>query len=236
MSFFISLGITVLAMVVIMFLQLRPGVFMLFSHYTRGKFSRARASDLSIFFILGAEAASACIFLCSYYLTNLFFLYSFRPETSFFAWVAVGVLIALAIASIFCYFRPGPGTRLFISRASARALDTHARGAKSRSDAFILGAMSGMCELVFALPLYIIASVELIELSVSPTPTYLLMLLFIIAPILPLFVIRWRFASRHNLAELQRSRVRSKSFIRILLPICYLTIAILIIYFRITAS
>ena len=191
---------------------------------------------MTLFFILGAETAGACLFLCSYYIANLLFFYHFRPEASFFAWFIAGILIALSIVSIFCYFRHGSGTKIFISRKSAKNLDIHARSAKSRSDAFVLGAFSGICELPFTLPLYIITSIEIIEMTVEFFPSNLLTLLYIIVPAIPLFIIRWRFKAGHNLADIQKSRVKDKNFTRIILSFSYFAIAVLFIYFRILAS
>ena len=57
--------------------------------------------------------------------------------------------------SIFCYFRRGRGTSLFISRSLASRIDTLARSAKSRSDSFALGAFSVLPELPFTFPLFI---------------------------------------------------------------------------------
>lgn len=220
-------------MIIIAFLQLQPGIFSLSCHYLYGKYSKARASDLILFFILGVEVTSACLFLCSYYITNLFFFYQFRPETGVFAWIMVGIFTALALFSLFCYFRPGPGTSLFISRKAAKTLDSHARNIKSRSDAFVLGCFSGFYELVFTIPLYIVTSAEIMEMTVKFSPSHLLTLLYIIIPTLPLFIIRWKYRSGHNLANIQKSRVRDKNFVRFILSISYLSIAILIISFRI---
>ncbi len=236
MSFFVSLGIVFIAMLIMACLQLQPGVFLLFYHYASGKYSKSRTSDMSIFFILGAETAAACLFLCSYYIANLLFFYQFRPETSFFAWVLVGMLMAMALMSFLCYFRPGSGTRLFIPRKCASNLLEHAKSAKSRSDAFTLGALSSICELPFTLPLYIITSVEIIEMSVEFFPSNILTILYIVIPTLPLFFIRWKFQAGYNLADIQRSRVKDKTFTRIILCFSYVTIAILFIYFRILAS
>ena len=233
MSFFISLGIVFLAMLIMASLQLQPGVFSLFYHYALGKYSKSRASDMALLFILGAEVSAACFFLCSYYIVNIFFLYQFRPETSFFAWFIVGILIALAFMSFFCYFRRGSGTRLFISRKCAHMLDLHAKNAKSRSDAFALGAFSGIYELPFTLPLYMVTSMEIMELSVEFFPSHLLTILYIVVPTLPLFFIRWRFQTGHNLADIQRSRVKDKAFTRIILCFSYIAITALFIYFRI---
>ena len=222
-----------MAMLIMASLQLQPGVFALLNHYAYGKYSKAKASDLTLFFIVGAETAAACLFLCSYYFVNLFFFYQFRPETSFFAWIMVGILVALAVMSLLFYFRPGPGTRLFISRKCAKGLDTHARLAKSRSDAFILGALSSICELIFTLPLYIITSAEIMEMTVEFFPSNLLTILYIVLPTIPLFIIRWRFQTGRNLADIERSRIKDKNFTRFILCLGYTSITVLFIYFRI---
>ena len=235
MSFFISLGIVLLSMLIMASLQLQPGVFSLLYHYCLGKYSRSRASDLTLFFILGAEISSACIFLCCYYFANILFLYQFRPEKSFLAWIAAGILLALAITSFFYYYRSGRGTKLFISRKSAKSLDSRAHKVKTRSDAFSLGISSSIHELIFTLPLYIITSVEIIEMEVEFSPSHLFTILYILTPTIPLFITRWSFQAGHNLANIQKLRVSSKHFTRIILSVSYVAIAILIIYFRISS-
>ena len=217
-------------------LQLQPGVFALFYHYASGKYSKRRASDLTLFFILGAETAAACLFVCAYQIANLFFFYQFRPETSFFAWVLVGMLIAMALMGAFCYFRPGDGTRLFIPRKCAKNLDLSARNVKTRSDAFTLGALSSVCELPFTLPLYVITSIEIVEMAAEFLPSNILTILYIVIPTIPLFSIRWKFQTGSNLADIQRSRVKDKNFTHIILCFSYITISLLFIYFRILAK
>ena len=234
MSFFISLGIVLLAMLIMALLQLQPGVFLLLCHHSTGKYPKTHVSHLTLFFILGVEVISACLFLSIYYITNIFFLQFFRPETSFWAFIAVGIFIALALICLFGYFRGSRGTRLFISRKYAQILDQKARTVKSPSDAFTLGAFSGLAELIFTIPLYIITSLEIIEMSVEFSPSHLLTLLYIITPTIPLFIIRWRFQAGHNLVDIQKSRVRHKDLTRLTLFASYLAIAILIIIFRIT--
>ena len=65
-------------------------------------------------------------------------------------------------------------------------------------------------------------------------PSYALTLIYILAPTIPLFVIRWVFKSGRNLANIQKTRVRDKNFTRFVLFASYLTIAILMIFFRMT--
>ena len=235
MSVFIPVGIVILAMLIMIFLQLSPGIYALFYHYASGKYSKKRTSDLGMFFILGAETIAACLFLCCYYFAYILFIGQSRPETGIFAWIAAGILIVLAFCSFFFYFRPGTGTKLFIPRNFATSLDHQAKTVKTRSDAFALGAFSGTCELIFTLPLYVITAIEIMEMNTEYFSSNLLTIIYILTPTIPLFIIRWLFHSGRNLSDIIKLRIKDKHFTRFILAFCYLTIAILIICFRINS-
>lgn len=228
MTIFTPLGIVILSMLILAFLQLEPGIFALFSHYATGKFSHKKRAMLTTFFMLGIETVSACLFLCALLFVNLFFMYAFRPETSFLSWIIVGVLFALAVISLFCYYRPGrTGSELFIPRKCAETLESYAAKIGTRSDAFTLGALSSVLELPFSLPIFLISAIAIIELSAALPSLIFLALIFILVPILPLALIRVRFCAGYNLADVIRSRARNKSAIRLVLAFSYLTLAIL---------
>lgn len=232
MSIFISLVIVILAMLIMCSLQLTPGVFAIFYHYALGKFSKAKASDLSLFFILGAEIIAACLFLSIYYLTCVLFFDNLHPENTILAWTLAGILIALGFLSIFIYYRRGPGTKLFIPRKYAKALDLNARAINTRSDAFMLGALAGTCELVFTLPLYFVTSIEIIKMGAEGFSSNLLTIIYILVPVIPLYFIRWKYQTGHTLADIEKSRVKDKHFTRFFLALNYFLIAIFIICFR----
>lgn len=232
MSIFISLGIVILAMLIMASLQLAPGIFALFYHYALGKYSKAKASYLSLFFILGNEVVNTCLYLSIFYLTCIFFFDNLHPETSVLFWAIAGILIVLGIVSFFFYYRRGSGTKLFIPRKYAAALDQSAKIAKTRSDAFMLGAIASTCELVFTLPLYLVTCVEIMKMGSSGFSSNLLTIIYILTPVIPLFIIRWKFQTGHNLAQIQKSRAKDKIFTRFILFFSYIIIAILIICFR----
>ena len=232
MSVFISLGIVILAMLIMGSFQLTPGVFALFYHYALGRFSKPKASYLSLFFILGVEIITTCLYLSIFYLTCVFFFDNLHPETTVLFWTLAGILIALGIISFFFYYRRGSGTKLFIPRKYAKALDLNAKSVKTRSDAFMLGALSGTCELVFTLPLYLVTCVEIMKMGAAGFSSNLLTIIYILTPVITLFILRWKFQAGHNLADIQRSREKDKTFTRLILSFCYILIAILIICFR----
>ena len=212
-------------------LQIVPGVFALFYHYALGKHSRQRASILGLFFILGTEIISACLFLSSYYLVNLLFFSEHRPEHSFLVWLAAGITLALAFSSFFLYYRKG-STMTFLSRKYAKNLRHHAKTINRPSDAFVLGALSNTCELAFTLPLYIITSIEIMEMHYEYIADDLLTVLYIVTPTIPLFVLYYKYHMHHNLADILKSRAKDKTFTKFILGLSYFTITILILFFR----
>ena len=230
MNIFTSLGIVILSVLIMAFLQLTPGVFALFGHYATGKFGKKKASYFSTFFIIGTETVAAALFIAAALFSNLLFMYSFQPETGLTGWLLTGIMVALALASFLYYFRRGNGTQLFIPRKCAETLERYAATANSRSDAFILGAMSGILELPFSLPVYLICALSVMELTAVEPVAVLLGLIFILAPLLPLVTLRIKRRAGYNLAEIQRVRAHDKNFIRLILCFAYVTIAVLLIY------
>ncbi len=103
MSGFTPYGIIVLAMLIFATLQLTPGVFALFSHYALGKYSKPKASRLSLFFILGVEAINACLFVSVYYLASVVFLGNTNLICQIVSFILAGVFVALGLISRFCY-------------------------------------------------------------------------------------------------------------------------------------
>ena len=226
MDVFTPLGIVIMSTLILAFLQLESGIFALFSHYARGKFSREKRARLTTFYMLGVETVVAFLFICSLLFVNLVFMYIFRPETSFLLWILVGILFALAIVSLVCYFRPGPGTQLFIPRKAAETLRRYARETDKRSDAFTLASV---LELPFTLPLFLISAISIIELTTAWFPFLFLALLIILMPLLPLSLIRFKYRAGYNLADIMRARVQAKPLVRLLLCFAYTAIAVLFV-------
>lgn len=208
------------------FLQLTPGIFSLFYHSALAKTSDKKADDLSLSFILGTEIFNTIIFLSIF--SVIAYLISF-PDfiNGIFIWILAGTLGALSVASFLYYFRKS-GTALFIPRKIAHSLTLRARNAKTRTDAITLGFFSGVMELFFTIPLFIICSlVSLQNLAIFPSESVLI--LYIIVATIPLFTLRTFFRGNLNLADIQRLRTKNKSFFRLTITLGYLLLAILAI-------
>jgi hypothetical protein len=228
MSIFTSLGILILAMLIQGFLQTSPSIFAIFYHYTSGKTSAKKADDQSLSFILGVEIATAVMFLATYFIIT--FLAAERIIlSSVFLWIMSGIFIILGIITFFFYFRPGKknrqATTLFVSRLMAKNFIYHISHNKNRTDTIILGFLSSITEVIFTLPLFIISSIEII--SLSPRFNFIFIIAYIVAATIPLFAIRISFRTGHNLAEIQRLRIKRKMFFRFIISAGYVGLAIL---------
>lgn len=236
MSVFISVGIVILAMLIMASLQLVPGVFALFYHYASGKYTEQKVSRLALFYIIGVEIIAAFLFVAAFYLSYVLFINDLDPHNNILTWTFVGILIALALASFFFYFRSPrskSSSELFIPRKFAASLDSYARKVKSPSDAFALGALANIPELIFTLPLYIITATEIMYMHTEYLADDFLTVLYIVISAIPLLISYYSFRSGHTLADIMRLRIRDKTFHRLCLSLSYLTIAVLIICFRI---
>lgn len=228
MNVFTSVGILLFAMLILALLQLVPGIFLLFYHHASGKYSRKKASDQAAFFIFGVETATILVFLFIY------LVLSYSPalvpifDSQIFAWVMAGLTCILGLVACFGYFRRGSGTQLFISRSTAHQYQTQIKSVKSRSDAFVLGLTAIAPELIFTLPLYILATIEIMRLGTTCFSRAGLIILFALIAILPLIIIHslWR---HRNLADFMRFRFKNKTFFRFALSCAYFTLTILII-------
>ena len=235
MNVFVSVGIVILAMLIMASLQLVPGVFALLYHYTSGKHSTKRASTLSLFFIIGTEIISAFFFIAAIYISNTLFINDLDPHNNILTWASIGILIALSIASFFFYFRHphGKDTELFIPRKIATNLNLRASKVESPSDAFALGVLSNIPEILFTLPLYIVTATEIIYMHTEYLADDFLTIVYILISTIPLLIVYYSFRTKHNLATIIRSRIHDKNFHRLCLSLSYATIAILMIFFRI---
>ena len=219
MSIFLSVGVLILATLILCCLCLKPGILMLFYHHAFGKNSQKRANYLSAYFILGSATAVGIL------LTVVFML---TVDSAILHWILTGVLVALGILYFLFYFRRGRGTELFLSRKQARSLVATAAAAKSPSDAFMLGAMAEIPELIFSLPVYVALAVGLNWLNDQILRTCLA-IVAILCILAPLFI-TWGFLmGGRNLADLQRLRVKNKLFCRFFVAGCYFILAALLV-------
>ena len=210
-------------MLITALLQLAPGTFSLFYHYALGKTTAKKADDRSLSFILGAEIFAGLIWTLLLIILSLLCAVIDTYSMPTF-WILFGTLIAEALAFMFLYFRHGHHTALFISRNVAKELQIHSCKAKSRSDAITLGFFTNFPELIFTFPLYFISTIVI--LNTPALPRALIIVFYIIFVTLPLFIIRILYRSGHNLAYITKLRTKLKPYIRIIVPVLYVLLAL----------
>lgn len=223
MNIFASLGIVLLAMLIQCFFQLSPSIFTIFYHHTLGKSSAKKADGLSLYYILGSEVFIFVFFLLIYLFVSYIFASFGSTLNTILPWVFAGIFIALSLISVSIYFRKGSGTALFISRRLAKKIFQNTKKINTSSDAFILGFTSAIPELIFSVPLFIAMSFAL--LTVSQPLRVTLIFSYVIVSIIPLFVYYSLFHSGHNLAEIERRRIKNKTFCRFTISLGFIILA-----------
>ena len=226
MNVLTGVGILLLSMLIVAFLQLCPSILMIFLHYCHAKYSKLRTSDLTLFYIFGVEVFVALVFVLLYYIATIGLSFLPNDASSTVFYILSAILLIIGICFPFLYFRRGDGTRLFISRKIADNFTSSIKKTKRRSDAFMLGFSAGMPELILTVPLYLLCTMVIVDLGEAPITRAAMILLFVIVTILPLFVIRFLFSRHFNLANIQMFRERNKKFFGFLIGILYILVAI----------
>lgn len=226
MSFLAPVIILVLALLQAL-LQLVPGIFTIFYHSSLGRRSPTKTDNLSLFFILGTETFTVAIWLILYAAISGIFYHNADFNDGILVWLVASVFLALGLASLLFYYRKGPSTALYIPRNTAAQLTKRAESIKTRSDAFVLGFLSSGIELLFSLPIYLVAIVE--TMKIHSIPRVFIIIPYVIVSISPLFGIRALYRSGHNLATVERLRTKAKPIVRFLLCTCFIVVAILLI-------
>lgn len=227
MSIIASVIILILSMLISFCLQLVPGSFAIFYHYALGKTGMKKADDRALSFILGVEIFITIVWLIIYFLTLTIF-YNFPEIKSIVLFILSGIFFAEAIAALFFYYRKGRSTALFIPRKIARGITMKIEKAKNRSDCILLGAIIGLFELVFTLPLYFASASVIINFDAMPR--VFAIAFYVLFSVLPLFITRYVFKMGGNLADIERFRVKIKRLIKIVLFFSFILIGLATIY------
>jgi hypothetical protein len=229
MSVFTPVGILLFSSLIAAFSGLTSGVFMIFYHSALGRMSRRRASDYALFYILGVETTLTILLFCLYIIFNVSLGFSAFCNSDLFNLIFAGLIAAEGIMYLTLYFRRGRGTKLYISRNVAKRYCVKAAAVKSRSDAFMLGQAALLPELIFILPVLIVAILTVGNFGPTPPARAGLLLLFVIISICPLLLLHFCFTSGRNISDLLRFRYRYKSFFRFMVVVFYFLVAMLMI-------
>jgi hypothetical protein len=219
MNFLTSLGICILATLILAFLQVKTGIFAMLYHFASGKKGKRYADALTFYYVVGILGITAP--LASAFLSV--------PDTGLVRTILSGVCFALAFLVLVFYYRYKKGSQLYLSRKTVAVLNAGAKRAHA-SDAFMLGVASGLIEFVFTIPLYMVICVEVgsferLDLQIA------LITLAVLAGVVPVFLYHAFFFRGLNLADIGKIREKNKNFYRYLMFVCYILIGFALINF-----
>ena len=218
----VDVALIILAAVANSGLQLGAGTLLLLYNESLGR--RVR-------FITGA-------FLLSLLLVStvmlLILLINSQPFTLEQLPTVAGLALAGAVIVFGLYFRGGKNTMLWIPGWMAKYFKKRAGKADSAAEGMAIGMMAVLGELPFSLILIVIAANSLLNL---PQAVIILAIAgYALITVMPLFIMKMLIKSGSSLAEIQRWRVKNKTFFRIFVGICYITIAVFLIAFKILGN
>ena len=206
-----SLAILGLAALVHASFQLSVGVLTLMSGHAIGaKKSRAKLFRLSAAYTAGAGVMT--LLLLS--LVVLVLIHSFPAGIPLAAWVlASGIALGIGVAIwLFYYRQPKKGTELWIPRAFAFHLTERSKATKQSVEAFSLGLVTVLSELVFIIPSLIIAGLVLLQL---PSEWQLAgIAIYTVISLFSLFLVWALIGSGTSISRIQKWREGNKKFLQ----------------------
>lgn len=226
----IPYGEVFLAAVIHATLQLELGALLLLYHASIGKHVRKKTKHLVSSYIAGI---GTLVFLClatTAFVFDRYFGKALYPEELV---IIVGMLVALAIASWIFYYRRGRSTELWLPRSVARFIDRRAKATDSNNEAFSLGLLTSLAEMPFTLVLFVVAANSILQLP--QLHQILALALYTIIAILPPIVLRLAIHKGQTVVDIQRWRVKHKTFFRVLTGAGFLVLAFFLFTFEVLA-
>ena len=226
MSDFLNIATIVLCGMVQSSLQLSHGALLLLHQASLGHHRRLKTRHLTRSFIFGSAAIS---FL---FLSTACFIVSRLPNQELnpiILSVLVGLLLGSAIVMWGLYYKRGSNTQLWLPRRFTRFMQKRAKSCNDEVESFSLGLMSAFAETPISLALFAVSANSILKLPAKYQIACIIGYLLISS--LPQIVMRFRIRTGKNVAEVQRWRIKNKTFLRIISGSAYAILAIFIYAF-----
>ncbi len=191
--------------------QLSVSVLTLLSSHTIGrKRSQARLLTLTNSFTLGVALMTTFLLSFAALLGSALI---HEAQDGLLIWtVACGLLGGVGLAVCLFYYRKEAGTTLWIPRGMARFLTSRTKSTKNPTEAFGLGLISVLAELLFVFAPIIAAALVLIQLE--PVWQLVGIALYVGTSLLSLLIINILVGSGHSISRIQRWRESNKRFLQ----------------------
>lgn len=191
-------------------LQLSTSVLTTLSGHAIGsKKSHGRTLRLTSSFMFGAGLMTVLLLATTAYVLLQFY----GMLTPQYVWaIAAGLVFSVGIAVWLFYYRKGQGTTLWIPRLLATYLADRAKATKLSAEAFGLGLMSVLGELLFIIGPMIIAALVIINLPIGWQLVGVL--IYTVISLLSLGIVWMLVGSGHSLSRIQKWRETNKGFLQ----------------------
>lgn len=223
----IDVLVVVLASIANANLQLGTGTLLLLYNESLGRKVRKTTRSVTRGFILGSFLFSILLISTT---MLLILLINNHPLVENGLILLSSLALAMSIMIIGLYFRRGKNTLLWIPDFMAKYFRKRAGKVDTGTEGMALGMTTILAELPFSAVLIIIAANSLLNLP--QTVIILALAGYSLITVMPLIITKMLIKNGTNLAEIQRWRVKNKTFLRIFAGICYITLAIFIIAFK----
>lgn len=217
-----------LAAVVHATLQLQLGALLLLYHASLGKHVRKKTRRLVGSYISGIGTLVFAVLATIAFVFDRYFGGALYAEEIV---IVVGMLLALAIASWFFYYRRGHSTELWLPRTVARFIDRRAKATNSNTEAFSLGMLTSFAEMPFTLILMVVAANSILDLPLLQQ--LIALAAYTLITLLPLIILRLAIRHGQTVVEIQRWRVKHKTFFRILTGIGFMVLGFFLFSFEV---
>lgn len=227
-----DLGIVLFSALICALFQLSLGTLLLLYHASLGAHIRKKTKSLASSFISGVCLMTFLLLATACFLSFAFFE---TPLPTLALSISVGVLVSLSLVVLIFYFRSdktaSKTTELWLLKPISRFINSRAKITNNNSEAFSLGLLTVLGEIPFTLVLYFLAGSSILTLSEGYET--LSLAAFSIISVLPLLILRLNIRNGKTVVDIQRWRVKNKTFFKVLASLSFLILAGFIFVFKI---
>lgn len=227
MSDLLSIATLTLAALVHASLQLGLGCLLLLYHESLGKHIRTRTRSLVGSFISGVGIIVFLLLATACFIVINIFEGTFSPEILA---TIIGILAALTLVMWFLYYKTGKSTELWLPKIVAKFINNRAKVTNSNTEAFSLGVLTCFAEMPFVTILLLIAGNSILELPIEYRA--LAVAIYTIISIIPLVILRLAIRTGKTVVDIQKWRLRNKTFLRIISGTGFLILALFLLAYK----
>jgi len=205
-----SLAVVTLAALIHASFQLSVSSLTLLSGHAIGaRYSRGSMLRLTTSFVAGSGFIT--ILLLSF--IAFIVLHAFGKDIPLLMWaIACGLMLGVGVAIWAFYYRRNKGTSLWVPRGIAMFLTERIKATKSAPEAFSLGLMTVLGELLFIIAPLLVSALVLVEL---PTQWQLIgIAIYTVISLITLGSVWALIGGGHKVSEIQKWRESNKYFMQ----------------------